>query len=571
MYGPTLSISKELHATKYRLPNETFEEACLRIASTLSDSSDHRHNLLDCILNMRYMFAGRIQAAVGSPRKLTPYNCFVSGEIEDSFNSIMEKATEAGKTMRLGGGIGYDFSTLRPRGGLIASLGSQSSGPVSFMEIYDAICGTISSAGHRRGAQMSVLRIDHPDIEEFILAKNNNNHLTRFNISVGITDKFMQCVKEGSSFDLKFKDTVYKTVDARSLWDMIMRATYDWAEPGVLFLDRINEMNNLYYCEDIATVNPCAEQPLPPYGACLLGSFNLIKYLILSPEQRMPPYFDYALFRKDINTVVRAMDNVIDSALYPLEQQRKEALDKRRMGIGVTGLANCLEALGAPYGTTKFNKYMSDILIILRDECYEASIDLAVDKGAFPLFDRDKYLAGNFIKSLPEKIRNSIHKYGIRNSHLLSIAPTGTISLTADNISSGIEPVYSYSYDRVIQTFSGPIKEAVFDYGWYVLAVKGRLTDNISAQEHVSVLINAQKYIDSAVSKTCNIGDDVSFDEFKDIYMTAYNGGAKGCTTFRKAGKRFGIFSSAEGTTEYINDEDEVCSIDETTGQKTCG
>lgn len=563
-YGPTLPISKEIHETKYRNIGESFEDCAYRLSSSLSDNDSHRKALSDIFLNQRFMPAGRVQAAIGSPKRVTPWNCFVSGTIADDFNDIMEKAKEAGHTMRLGGGIGYDFSTLRPRSSLIKSLNSQSSGPVSFMDIYDAICGTISSAGHRRGAQMGVLRVDHPDIEEFIHAKRNENKLTRFNISVGITDNFMAAVKEGRDFNLKFHNKVYKTVDARTLWDSIMRSTWDWAEPGVLFIDRINTENNLWYCETIAATNPCGEQPLPPYGACLLGSFNLVKYVTQKE-------FDYAQFRTDISNVVRAMDNIIDCGIYPLPQQEAEGKAKRRMGLGVTGLANALEYLGFPYGSEGFIKEMNNILELLRDASYETSIELAKEKGPFPAFDK-KYLSGVFIKTLPEDIQKGIKKHGIRNSHLLSIAPTGTISLSADNISSGIEPVYTYEYKRIIIKAEGKEEEDVTDYGYRVFGVRGRTANELSPEEHLSVLINAQKYVDSACSKTCNVGESVDWERFKNIYMQAYDGGCKGITTFRAAGKRKGILVEKVKEKEYVDDEDEVqvCTIDPVTGQPTC-
>lgn len=561
-YGPTLPISEEIHASKYRNIGEPFEACSERLSSTLSDSDEHRRSLSDIFLNMRFMPAGRVQAAIGSPKKVTPWNCFVSGTISDDFNDIMEKAKEAGHTMRLGGGIGYDFSTLRPRGSLIKSLNSQSSGPISFMDIFNSVCGTISSAGHRRGAQMGVLRVDHPDIEEFIYAKRNENKLTAFNISVGITDAFMDAVKGDKDFNLKFHNKTYKTVSARALWDSIMRSTWDWAEPGVLFIDRINQQNNLWYCESIATTNPCGEQPLPPYGACLLGSFNLVKYV--SEEG-----FSYDQFRSDIAHVVRAMDNIIDIGIYPLPQQETEGKSKRRMGLGVTGLANALERLGFPYGSVDFVREMNLILEVLRDECYQTSSDLSREKGPFSLFDSEKYLSGKFIQTLPVSIRESIKKYGIRNSHLLSIAPTGTISLSADNISSGIEPVFTHSYTRTIIKEDGPVNEDISDFAFREWGLRGRTAGELSPEEHVNVLINAQKYVDSACSKTCNVGADVDWERFKAIYIQAFDGGAKGCTTFRSSGKRMGILIEKH-TEEYVDDEDSVCKIDDKTGQPSC-
>lgn len=561
--GPTLPISEEIHALKYRQDGESFREAMSRIADALKDSDEHFHQFRDILLDMRFLPAGRVQAAMGAARQVTPYNCFVSPTIPDSMNGIMDTAKYAAETMRLGGGIGYDFSTIRPKGDMIAKIGSPASGPVSFMRIFDAVCGTVAAAGHRRGAQMGVLRVDHPDIEEFVRAKQNTTNLTNFNVSVGVTDDFMRAVEDNTSFDLVWGGRKYKTVNARGLWNEIMRSTWDWAEPGVLFIDRINALNNLWYCEQIAATNPCAEQPLPPNGACLLGSFNLVKYVSLVEGEFR---FDYDQFLSDIPIVVRAMDNIVDRALYPLEPQWKEAHSKRRMGLGVTGVANALEALGMPYGSKEFCAELDGLLKMFTNECYRQSAFLAKEKGCFPLYNQHSYSQGQFVARLDPEVQSLIWAYGLRNSHLTSIAPTGTISLTADNISSGIEPVFSYGFDRTIQTPNGPRVERVDDYGVRVFNVKGRTADQCSVSDHLGVLKVASYWMDSAVSKTCNVGEDVTFDQFKDIYMTAYKMGAKGCTTFRASGKRMGILNVAapeEG-------EGAACYIDPETGKKTC-
>lgn len=578
-YGPTLPVSEEIHAMKYRAKGESFKDAMARVADALKDSPEHFEQFKEILYDMRFLPAGRVQAAMGAPRTVTPYNCFVSDTILDSMDSIMDKAKEAAETMRLGGGIGYDFSTLRPSGDSIRSLGSRSSGPISFMGIFDAICKTIASAGHRRGAQMGVLRVDHPDIEEFITIKNNLTALTQFNLSVGVTDAFMEAVMNDKMFDLVFDGRVYKTVRAKALWDAIMRSTWDWAEPGVLFIDRMNVKNNLWYCEKIAATNPCGEQPLPPYGACLLGSINLVKYIKKDILGRY--FFDYEAMRHDIPAIIRAMDNVVDRAVYPLPQQEAEAKSKRRMGIGVTGLANAGEALGFPYGSHQFLEFTESVLTVLRNACYKSSIALAVEKGSFPLLDREKFVESGFAQTLPEAIRQDILKYGIRNSHLLSIAPTGTISLSADNVSSGIEPVFSYGYDRTIQTFSGPTVERVEDYGYRVFGVKGKTANELSVFDHVNVLNLCSQFVDSACSKTCNVGKDVTFDQFKEVYIQAYLGGASGCTTFRENGKRFGIFTAhaAEDVAEepevepdtFVNEQEGgACYFDPATGRRTC-
>lgn len=574
-YGPTLPISEQIHAEKYRSEGETFHEAMTRVAEALKDDEVHFNQFRTILYNQRFLPAGRVQSAMGAPRTVTPYNCFVSGTIEDSMDGIMNAAKEAARTMQLGGGIGYDFSTLRPHGALIKSLDSRSSGPLSFMGIFDSVCHTIASAGHRRGAQMGVLRVDHPDIEKFIRAKNNSTELTGFNISVGVTDVFMEAVKTDSQFDLVFEDRVYSTVNARALWDDILRSTWDWAEPGILFIDRINRKNNLHYCEKIVATNPCGEQPLPPYGACLLGSFNLTKYIV---EHDGKYVFNMNMLKTDIPFVVRAMDNVVDRATYPLPQQEKQAKDTRRMGLGVTGVANAIEALGFDYGSDEFIRVLEEIMGTIRDTCYETSVELAQEKGAFPLFKKD-YLTSEFAMTLPTKIRTKIAKHGIRNSHLLSVAPTGTISLSADNVSSGIEPVFSHSFDRTIQTFDGPKIERVDDYGYREFGVKGKTADELSVFDHVRVLNVASKYVDSACSKTCNVGDDVTWEQFKKVYMDAYEGGSSGCTTFRASGKRYGILNAStsediveEKPTEKDNfiEEGGACYYDPATGLRKC-
>ena len=606
MHGPQVPYSQELHSQKYRGSGESFREAMNRIAAALKDDDQHFADFRDALLGMRFLPAGRIQSAMGSTRQVTPYNCYVSGTINDSFvdgeGSIMVRAAEATATMRMGGGIGYDFSTLRPRGDLIRKLQSHSSGPISFMHIFDAICKCVASSGHRRGAQMGVMRVDHPDIEEFIHAKQPGKDvqplwdlvaelpegaqkqqlvmslqqtlkLTGFNVSVAITDKFMECVASGEPFPLTFEGRTYREVDARALWDAIMRGTWDWAEPGVLFIDAINRMNNLWYCETIAATNPCGEQPLPPYGACLLGSFNLVKYIFKDGAGRYA--FDWDQYREDIPQVVRAMDNVVDRAIYPLPQQKQEAKDKRRMGLGITGLANAAEALGHEYGSPAFLAFEAEVLDTLRDESYLASAHIAKVKGSFPKFDKDKYLQGQFIKTLREDVRDAIAKYGIRNSHLTSIAPTGTISLCADNVSSGIEPVFAYSFDRTVIEFSGPRVETVEDYGARVFGVRGKACSRVTVQEHVAALTVAAQRVDSAVSKTCNVPSDISWEDFKNVYVSAWEGGAKGCTTFRLGGKRSGILVVKDdgGEPEADAPAEEPasqCRIDPATGRREC-
>jgi ribonucleoside-diphosphate reductase alpha chain len=575
-FGPQTPESDLVHAAKYRGQGESFKEGCNRQASALTDSDEHFKPFRDVLLNMRFMPGGRIQSAVGSTRVVTPYNCFVAGTIQDSLRegdgSITKRFDEAMGTMQLGGGIGYDFSTLRPRGAMIKKLQTHSAGPIPFMGIFNAGCDTVSAAGHRRGAQMGVLRVDHPDIEEFIHMKQNDDAMEAFNVSIAVTDEFMHCVQDDGTFWLQWNGEKVREIKARALWETIMRSTWDWSEPGVIFIDRINEMNNLWYCETIAATNPCGEQPLPPHGACLLGSFNLTKYLKdehgrlgESEHGRSFTYsFDYDQFEADIPLVVRAMDRVVDIATYPLWEQEQEAKSKRRMGLGITGTANAIEAMGYRYGSEDYIHIQEKILTILRNETYRASIELAKEKGPFPLFDA-RYTAGEFIQTLPDDIRQDIAKHGIRNSHLTSIAPTGTISLTADNVSSGIEPVFAYEVDRAIDTATdGKIIRRFKDYGHAFLGVSGKTVDQVTAAEHVAVLQSAQRFVDSAVSKTCNVTGEMPWEDFKDIYMKAWEAGCKGCTTYNIDGKRGAVLKAAEPK------EGAACYIDPTTGRKEC-
>lgn len=564
MDTPLIPISEEIHAMKYRGKGETYEQAIDRVAGALAYDPQHFRQLKPILFEQRFLPPGRVQAGAGSPKQVTLFNCYVMGTIDDSMTGILHTAWEAGETMRRGGGVGYDFSTLRPSGHAITTLDAPSSGPVSFMGIFDALCKTISSAGNRRGAQMAVLRVDHPDIETFVRAKMNTHNLTQFNVSVGVTNEFMRAVVAHARYPLRWKGEIVRWIDAAALWDEIMRATWDWAEPGVLFLDTINGMNNLWYCENIAATNPCGEQPLPPHGACLLGSFNMTKYV---KEDLGGRYIDLAALQTDITPVYRAMDKVNDISLFPLEAQEVEAQNKRRMGIGVTGMANAIEATGNKYGSPGYLTLQSVILKILRDGLYDASIEAAKRNGPFPLFRAGEYLQSEFVRRLPDDVQHRIAKYGIRNSHLTSIAPTGTISLCANNVSSGIEPVFAESFDRTIQTENGPRIEHVVDYGKRVFGVTPRTADKTPADVHVKVLTEAQKYVDSAVSKTCNVGSDVSWDEFKDLYIQAWRSGAKGCTTFRAAGKRYGVLNATPTSDE---NEGAACYIDPETGNKTC-
>jgi len=578
-------VSDFVYRTKYLQAGESFEEGMTRIAGALQDSEHHFREFRDALLDQRFLPAGRIQVAVGAVRETTPYNCYVSRTIEDSMAGILDAHRDALQTMRLGGGIGYDFSTLRPSGELIRSLDSSSCGPVGdqhrhrgFMDMFDAGCATIASAGHRRGAQMAVLRVDHPDIRHFIRAKREPGRLTNFNVSVGVTDEFMRAVEDDSSFNLSFGGRVYQTIRARNLWDEIMRSTWDYAEPGVLFLDTINRKNNLWYCESIRATNPCGEQPLPPYGACLLGSFNLTKYIYGQYDgiAKTSYHFNWEKFKHDIPAVVRAMDNVVDRAIYPLHEQEREAKSKRRMGLGITGLANTAEILGHPYGSEGMLEFTELVLMLLRDTAYLSSVELAAEKGPFSLFSPEYYTywpeIGNnsFIHTLPQDIKSEIMKNGIRNSHLLSIAPTGSISLAAGNISSGIEPPFtSGGYSRNIYNPDGSVSSFnLVDYAEGKYGVRGVSSDECSLEDHVEVLKLCSSLVDSSVSKTCNVGPGVTFSEFKDIYLQAFSGGASGLTTFRPAeygGKREGVMQKKTPPAETGG----ACFIDEQ-GNRTC-
>jgi ribonucleoside-diphosphate reductase alpha chain len=573
--GPKNPFSLQLLDEKYALTHgETYRDMCCRLAANLHDSEAHRRRLLDILLGQEFSFAGRIMAAIGSPKAVTPFNCYVSGTIEDSMvegnGSIYHRLHQAAATMRMGGGIGYDWSTLRPSGDLIRGVMSKTDGPLAFMPVFDATCKATSSAGNRRGAQMGVMRVDHPDIERFITAKHTPGVLSGFNLSVAVTDEFMQAVEHDGSFDLKFDGRIYKTIKARPLWELIMRSAWDYAEPGVLFIDTINRMNNLWYCETIAATNPCGEQPLPPFGACLLGSFLLTSFIRNGGTDQV--YFDYDRLREIVGDVVRAVDNVIDQAIFPLPEQEAEAKAKRRMGLGITGFANAVEALGHKYGSDGAQAFVRKVMSIIRDEAYHASALLASEKGAFPMFDAEKYLQGDFIRRLPAHIRKSIEVRGIRNSHLLSIAPTGTMSLVFDNISSGIEPVFAYEGQRIAKMEDGDQLVDVDDFAYANWGVKGKLSKDVTAMEHVEMLAEATFYVDSAVSKTCNVDGSMAWDDFKELYMTAWRLGCKGCTVYNRDGKLAGILMEkpkAETEAEAVSTT--MCYIDPETGAKECG
>ncbi len=570
-----------IHSNKYRAKGETFRDFSNRVANGLKDSSEHYHVSRGILYDQRFCFGGRVNAAIGLNKFVTASNCFVSGTILDSYvdgeGNIMQRATESAATMRMGGGMGYNFTTLRPRNSLIKKLNSRSSGPVSFMQIYNSVGIVTSSTDERRGAQMGILNVNHPDIKEFINCKHDNTSYTGFNLSIGMLDDFMEAVDKQATYKLTWGGQDYEEVDACELFEMIMRSTWDFAEPGIVFLDTINRMNNLYYCEKIEATNPCQEQGLPPFGACLLGSWILPKYLRRQPIPVMDMKcatngqyyysgwsFDYEQLIEDIPHCVRMADNVIDRSFYPLIQQQQEQQNKRRMGLGIAGLANCCEAMGMPYGSKEFLEWEDKICELITHHCYIASAKLAEEKGAFPLFDKEKYLAGNFIKTLDDEVHWHIGKHGMRNSHLTSIAPNGTMSLTCDNITGGVEPMFWESGDRPIRTANGVVMMPVEDYGIKFLGVRGKQTNEVSINEHIDVLLTAQKHIDSSISKTINCHHDTTpWEDFKNIYKRVWEGGGKGCSTFVEGGKR-------EALLKRNDVEDRSCKFDGETGMKEC-
>ena len=547
-----MPISQQIWDMKYRLKDQngaflehTVEDTWRRIAVALSKAEANPKKwesiFYDSLTDFKFLPAGRIIAGSGTARNVTLFNCFVMGVIPDSMSGIFDMLKEAALTMQQGGGIGYDFSTIRPKGSIVKGIAADASGPVSFMDVWDSMCRTIMSAGSRRGAMMATMRCDHPDIEEFIAAKSDSEKLRMFNLSVLVSDAFMEALKKGEDWRLTFNDKIYKVIKAADLWDKIMRATYNYAEPGVIFIDRINEANNLRYCETITATNPCGEQPLPPYGACLLGSINLAR-LVEYPFGENA-HLDVSQLENLVATAVRMMDNVIEVSQFPLELQKLEALNKRRIGLGVTGLADALLMVGLRYGSDEAVEKTEEWMKLIARASYKASINLAKEKGAFSLFDPEKLIASGNMKQMDDDIKQAVRKFGIRNALLTSIAPTGTISLYAGNVSSGIEPVFAYSYTRkVLQNDGSHIEEEVVDYAvqmWRDKFGDAQLPDyfvsaqNLTPSDHVKMQAAAQKWVDSSISKTINCPEDISFDDFKEVYMQAYDTGCKGCTTYR--------------------------------------
>lgn len=566
-------LSRHIWSTKYRHVrpdgtaeasiDDTWRRVAAAVASVERDGA-HEKAFLEALDGFKFLPAGRILAGAGTSLRTTLFNCFVMGYIEDSIESIFEHLKQGAITMQCGGGIGVDFSTLRPRGSEAATRGTIASGPVSFMKVWDAMCATLLSTGARRGAMMGTLRCDHPDIEEFVDAKRDPAALRNFNVSVQVTDELMQAVEADADWALCFPADehdgdvetkrlrwpgrsdevpccIVRRVRARELWQRIMDAAYDSAEPGVLFVDRINAANNLYYREHITSTNPCGEIPLPAYGACDLGSINLAAF-VREPFARSAS-LDFDAIERVVPVAVRMLDNVIDVSEYPLPEQANQARSSRRIGLGITGLGDALIMLGLHYGTDAARARAVEVLERIRNAAYRASIALAEEKGAFPSFERDAYLDGEYVGALPADIRDGIARSGIRNSHLLAIAPTGTISLLANNVSSGIEPVYALEGERRVLNRDGVSetrRTVDFAYAaWRREHGNARLPDvfvtaeALAPEAHLAMLAALQLLVDNSISKTINVAADIPRDDFAGIYRRAHALGLKGCTVFR--------------------------------------
>jgi ribonucleoside-diphosphate reductase alpha chain len=584
-------ISRHVWQAKYRWGKEqTIDDTRRRIARAVASAEPRERarwssRFHDLLAGFAFLPGGRILAGAGTDRHVTLFNCFVMGIIEDSLGGIFDALKQGALTMQQGGGVGYDFSTLRPAGTIAHATGSIASGPVSFMHIWDAMCGTMLSTGARRGAMMATLRCDHPDVRLFVDAKRDPSALRHFNLSVQVSDAFMHAVEADAEWPLVFPagadeaGTVLvhrrwtgstgevpcrnvRRVRARELWEAILRAAYDTAEPGVLFIDQINRENNLAYVEQLTATNPCGEIPLPPYGACNLGSLNLAAFVLepFEPGARI----DVARLVKASRLAVRFLDNVIDVSAFPIEQQRQSATGSRRIGLGVTGLADALVMLGQRYDGWTARGVAEDLMRTICHSAYEASIELAEEKGAFPRFDRDAYSSGAFIKRLPAQLRERIARHGIRNSHLLAIAPAGTISLVGGNVSSGIEPIFALEAERRVLEADGQYRlHRVQDYAWATF--QRRFPSEaprdtflaaaaVAPRAHLEMQAALQPWVDSAISKTINVAADTPFEEFKGLYEFAYRTALKGCTVFRPNPIRGEILTSAEQSPSHCCD-----------------
>lgn len=571
-------ISQHIWEIKYRYKDKnnvydsSIEDTWRRVATSLAKIESNNHDywlqqFFGILEDFKFLPGGRILAGAGTKHRVTLFNCFVMGVISDSMESIFENLKEAALTMQQGGGVGYDFSALRPRGFSAVATGTIASGPVSFMRIWDSMCSTILSTTTRRGAMMATLRCDHPDIEEFIAAKQSGSTLRHFNLSVLVTDAFIEAIRNNQDWPLVFpiqkKQKKTKTnqvvrywsgesmpvpceivdvVKARTLWDKIMRANYEYAEPGVLFIDRINRSNNLWYKEHISATNPCGEIPLPSFGACDLGSINLTRFVHrpFTPEAEV----DMNGIKNTTSIATRLLDNVIDASGFPLEKQKEQAKGSRRIGLGFTGLADALIMLGLHYGEQEARDMAQSIMQTICHTAYYTSIELAKEKGKFSYFVQQKYIEGPFIQSLPNDIISAIQQHGIRNSHLTAVAPTGTISILANNVSSGIEPVFDFNYSRHVIENDGTSKEyLISDYAykqWIEMYGQDQplpdyfvTTNQLSPNQHLNMQSTVQSYIDNAISKTINVPENYPYHDFQKLYMAAYDSNLKGCTTYR--------------------------------------
>lgn len=599
-------ISHHVWEAKYRYQeagaggDATISDTWRRVARALASVERTERGLWEqrffqALEGFRFIPGGRILAGAGTHYRVTLFNCFVMGTIEDSMDGIFEALKEGARTLQRGGGVGYDFSTLRPRGSRAAGAGKLASGPVSFMHIWDQMCSTVMAAGARRGAMMGVLRCDHPDIEEFIAVKADPARLRHFNLSVAVTDAFMDAVRRDEEWALVFpvgegvepageevervwsgsrepkRLRVFKRLRARELWGRIMRATYDYAEPGVIFIDRINALNNLAYCEQIGATNPCGEVPLPPYGACDLGSINLTRFVLdpFTPRARL----DFEGVERTATVAVRMLDNVYDLSQFPLPQQAEVARATRRLGLGLTGLADALIMLGVGYGSGASFELAQAVMATVCQAAYRASVAIAREKGAFPEFQAEPYLASPFVSALPGDIRDGIARFGIRNSHLTSIAPAGTISLLANNVSSGLEPVYQFRYLRRVRQPDGEVRTfPVTDFAYRLFRdLRGGnaplpsafvTAADVTPAMHIAMQAVLQRYVDNAISKTINVPEDFGFEDFQSIYLAAYGKGLKGCTTFRPNPVTGRVLLAAEGGREggeEVADFDSFC------------
>ena len=590
-----IDVSRHIWETRYRYRDRsgagdrTIEDSWRRVARALAavegaGRADWEARFLAILQDFKFLPAGRILAGAGTGRRVTLFNCFVMGAIEDSMSGIFEALKEGALTMQQGGGVGYDFSTLRPRGAAARSTGSSASGPCSFMRIWDTMCDTLISTGSRRGAMMATLRCDHPDIEAFVTAKRTAGELRHFNLSVLVFDEFMEAVERDRDWALVFPAEelaeagaggetiprrwsgtarpvpcrVLRRVRARDLWERILRSTYEHAEPGVLFIDRINRLNNLGYREWITATNPCGEAPLPPYGACDLGSINLTRFVRepFTPAASL----DLEGLRAVTRTAVRLLDDVIDASGFPLAAQAESARGSRRIGLGLTGLADVLILLGLRYDEPAALDLAARTMETICHGAYRASVDIAREKGSFPFFERDAHLARPFVQALPSDIRDGIARHGIRNSHLTAIAPTGTISLLANNVSGGIEPIFDLRYGRRMVEPDGSCREyALTDFAFGVWQGRGREAKTalpapfvnaraLPPEAHLAMQAALQPFVDGAVSKTINIPETFPFEEFRKVYGLAHARGLKGCTTFRPNPVTGAVLEAGEGT-----------------------